>query len=198
MKIVQRATALGCTLLMASSLLLGAQPASAAPSPPEGAQASAAPSSPRWQCKVFETPSTTGERCVRFTDIDRHWTQVYGSGVDNGSRRGAMLHCKSSQSETMTYSVSSEISAEAGFVFGKLSAKVTAGVQRQVTAGYETSVDVWVPAGQKLACDWGIYSYKARGILRTTMCNASGCHVSRERFRAHAPQRNFWRLRVVR
>jgi len=196
MTLYRTALSLCCALTVAASLLLTGPPATAAVA--ERDSQSSAQRSAKWKCKSFETRSTVGKRCVRFTDVDRDWTLVYGAGVNNRTRKTVPLHCKSNTSETMNYSFSTEVSGEAGFVFGKLSATVSAGIQKTVTAGYETSVDVDVAPGQRLACDWGIYSYKARGIYRVTMCNASGCRVSKEPFRVRAPERNFWKLHVIR
>lgn len=153
----------------------------------------------KWRCEAFDNPSTTGKRCVRFTRIKRSFQAVFRSGVSNPDPGPAHLSCTSTVAETMSYSFSASINGEAGFVFGKVSATVTGGVSKSVTTGKSVSVSKKVPSGKKLACDYGVYNYRARGILRTTTCNAgSGCNVTRAPFRVRAPQRTWWKLHIVR
>ncbi len=177
---LRRFSAVGAVLsLLLGSLLLVAQPASATAT-----------------CRAKDTGSGTVKTCVTTKVSSRKFLLVFGSGVKNPKNIASDLHCTSNQSKEMDYSVSSTVSGEAGFIFGKVSASVTGGVSKKTNAGYSVSSDVRVPRGKTLFCDWGIYYYTFSGTITKTYCNTHGCEKTVTPFRGKSPARTIWRLSV--
>lgn len=154
------------------------------------AEAAAASSA---KCKTKTTKYQQTKTCVTVKVSGRKFLLVYGSGVKNPKRVRSALHCKSNQSKTMESEVSSKVSAEANFIYGKVNAEVSGRLAEKVTAGYDISVDVKVPPKTTLFCDWGIYYYTFTGKVTTTKCR-SYCVKSVSNFRGQAPTRTIWKF----
>ncbi len=163
-----------------SSLILAPQPANASTA-----------------CKVRNTAQGSIKTCVTYKVSSRKFYRVFGSGVKNTKDHASVLHCTSTQKKTMNYSVSSTVSAEGGFIFGKVSGSVTGGLSKSVEAGYSVSVDVKVPKGQTLFCDWGIYYYTFSGTVTKKYCT-SWCSTTKTPFKGKSPSRSIWKLSVGR
>ena len=148
-------------------------------------------------CRTTSSGGTTKTVCVHITKIyARNFQAVYSDGLINHTNRTASLSCTATTSKTTQFSVSATVKYEAGFIFGKVSAEVTGGVQHSVTSGYSTSAEVSVPAHKTLFCDRGIYTYRFAGQVSRATCVNVNCTSSVTNFSGLAPQRAVWRLSI--
>lgn len=151
----------------------------------------------RTRCHTTSKGGTTTRVCVTITRIyARQFKAVYRDGLINHTSHAATLSCTATVSKTTSFSVSTSVKAEAGFIFGSVSAEVSGGVSHSVTSGYSTSVSISVPAHKTLYCDRGIYTYRFAGQVSRSTCVNINCTSSVKNFSGLAPQRAAWRLSV--
>jgi hypothetical protein len=146
--------------------------------------------------KTKKSGDTQYYKCVTsIKTSSRKFTIGYKDSVRNGTGSSIEGNCTSSQSKTVTRSISSSVEAEAGFIFGKASVKVEGSFQKSVSSGYSTSATFKVPARTTRYCDRGVVSYKVTGHFLRMYCSIKHgtCHVYGDKnFSGRAPTRAQW------
>lgn len=148
----------------------------------------------RWRCTRWKGSSAGGSRtCVKLDGFSDKVKIDYRERFYNGTDRRGTVTCSHARTTTWTMSVSATVESEAGAIFAKLKASVTAGVSRSSSTTRTTSVAFPHPARSWVHCERGLHGFSFRGVVRRQYCNASGCRNTDKAFRGNAPEAGFWR-----
>lgn len=187
-------------LLVALALLvtsLAATPASAtAPAEPATRTSSpvAAKSSPgSWKCTKWKHGQSVSARtCAKITSFEQNFDVDYTRTFHNKFKKKTItVQCTTSKTTTWKFGVSATVEAEAGVIFAKAKTSLTGSVERSASTTDTASATFKLRPKKYAHCKRGMYEYRWRGVVKREACHPSqGCHVTKKRYRAHAPSRD--------
>jgi hypothetical protein len=188
----------GLALALALAVTLGLTASDPSPtSQAESTDAVQLTAGTKWRCgKWHETSESSGYRwCVRFSKIA---PRIKKDGTDilhNNFRRRKKMHCSLSKSTTWTFHASATVKAEAGVIFTKASAEVTAGGSRSTTTTSSVGGEFWVKGKGYAYCARGHGYFALAGATRKQVCGVSGCrYFSGGDFTGRMPSITFFEI----
>ena len=177
------------SLLAALALLLGVLVPLAVGGTVAGADAAAA-----WKCGKWHGNSSTSYRyCIQVTQIKPTVKQDGNYLLHNSHRRQTIrATCAWDHSTTWSQQLEGTVKAEAGLIFEKVEASVTAGVTHSTTDSTHLGFDFRIKPGHWAWCARGHVGFKVAGNVRKQICASSGCeYVDRKTFSGHIPSSSF-------
>ncbi|MGZ5403137.1 MAG: hypothetical protein ACXWDL_00675 [Nocardioides sp.] len=177
------------------ALVLAQAPASVS-SPEPGVTTEQAARATAWKCGSWKHGTTTSARwCVRFTKIEAKIKKDGQDILHNNWNRRQRMHCTMSSSTTWTFYAEGTVEAEAGVIFAKAKASVTAGGSRATTTTSEVGAEFAVPKKSYAYCSRGHGYFQLAGETRRQECSGSACrYADRGTFTGRMPSITFFEI----
>lgn len=189
-------------VLAGTGLLLVPPVASQAAPSEEVAATSAGPTAQRakepltrWRCGAWHNHGGIGWRdCAKLSSFDDKVKIDYRERFYNGTNRRGSVQCSHSETTSWSFGATVSLESEAGAIFAKVKASVSASVERSTSTTRTAGVSFSHPAHSWVHCERGIHGYTFRGVVRRTTCDSQGCVRSGLKgFSGSAPEAGFWR-----
>lgn len=178
-----------CSLLIALALLLGVLVPSVVGGTVAGADAATT-----WKCGMWQGNRASSYRyCVQVTKIHPVVKQD-GNYLLHNSFRRRTIHatCSWDHSTTWSQKLEGTVKAEAGLIFEKVEASVTAGVSHSTTDSTHLGFDFPIKPGHWSYCARGHVGFTVAGLVRKQACDSLRCAtVYRRSFSGHIPSSSF-------
>ena len=177
------------SLLSALALLLGLLVPLAI-----GGTVSTADAASKWKCGKWRgTESSSYRYCIQVTKI-KPIVKQDGNYLLHNSYRRRTIHatCSWDHSTTWTQKLEGTVKAEAGLIFEKVEASVTAGVSHSTTDATHLGFDFKIKPRHWAYCARGHVGFSVAGVVRKQICSSYRCeYVNRKSFSGHIPSSSF-------
>jgi hypothetical protein len=147
-----------------------------------------------WKCgKWHGTTSTSYRYCVKVTRIVPIVKQDGNYLLHNSHYRQTIrATCSWDHSTTWSQSLEGTVKAEAGLIFEKVEASVTAGVTHSTTDTTHLGFDFKIKPRHWAYCARGHVGFKVAGYVHKQICDSSRCeYVNKNSFSGHIPSSSF-------
>lgn len=133
-----------------------------------------------WQCGRW-TPRqgrSSGSRwCVRFSKITPIIRRDGQDLLHNSFKKPQTMHCSLSTGTILAFHAEGTVEAEAGVIFAKATASVTAGGSTSTTTTSATGAEFRVKGRSWAYCARGHAAFRVVGKTRKELCGPPGCRT---------------------